>query len=52
MLGRQVANLVDEPQAAGRYAIRFNAHSLPSGLYFYRIETPDFKEVRKMMLVR
>lgn len=51
-LGREVVVLVDESQAAGEYSTSFNAASLPSGVYFYRIKTPEMVEVRKMVFTK
>lgn len=37
-LGQEVALLVNEQEPAGSYQVKFNAHTLPSGMYFYRLE--------------
>ena len=37
---------------AGRYAVRFIASGLASGLYFYRLTAGDFLEVRKLVGLR
>lgn len=52
MLGRETATLVNEVKTAGTYSIQWNASSLSSGIYFYRLETGNFVETRKMMLVK
>jgi hypothetical protein len=51
-LGQQVALLVEGDQEAGYHDVRFNAAQLSSGVYFYRIQTPDFVETRKLLLLR
>jgi hypothetical protein len=51
-LGREVAVLVDESQSEGEYHIEFNGSNLPSGVYFYRIKTPEKIEVKKMVLAK
>ncbi len=51
-LGRQVVVLADENQSEGEYNIEFNGSNLPSGIYFYRIKTPEKTEVRKMVLAK
>jgi hypothetical protein len=51
-LGREVAVLVDENQSEGEYNIEFDGSNLPSGIYFYRIKTPEGTEVRKMVLAK
>lgn len=50
--GRLVATLVDVTQSAGNYSIAFNATSLPSGIYLYRLATDDNVSTKKMMLVK
>lgn len=52
LLGELVATLVNNQLAAGFYEVEFNATSLPSGMYIYSIETPSFKNVKKMMLMK
>lgn len=52
MLGKEVSNLVNEEVKAGTYEVKFDGAGLSSGMYFYRIETPDFTEVKKMMLIK
>lgn len=51
-LGREVAVLVDESQSEGDHTASFNAASLPSGVYFYRIKTSERVEVRKMVFTK
>ncbi|MCX6168501.1 MAG: T9SS type A sorting domain-containing protein [Ignavibacteriales bacterium] len=52
ILGRQVADLVNKYQDAGKYSIDFNASRLASGVYVYRIESSSFTSVKKMMLIK
>ncbi|MFN3560988.1 MAG: VPS10 domain-containing protein [Chloroherpetonaceae bacterium] len=52
MLGREVATLVNQWQAAGQYSVVFNAQSLSSGTYFYRLTAGEFTSIKKMMLVK
>ncbi|MCP5064343.1 MAG: T9SS type A sorting domain-containing protein [Ignavibacteriae bacterium] len=52
MLGKEVAELVNENKSAGVYNVSFNASNLPSGLYFYKIQADEFTEVRKMLLMK
>jgi len=37
---------------AGDHLVAVDGGSLPSGVYFYRLETPTFGETRKMILAR
>ena len=52
VLGRSVALLVNEYQAAGRHAVVFHAADLPSGAYFYRLEAGTYRETRKLLLLK
>jgi len=51
-LGKEVANLVDKEQSSGRYSVNFNASSLSSGIYLYRITANGFTAVKKMILTK
>ncbi len=52
ILGQEVATLVNEQKPIGYYSIEWNASSLPSGMYIYRITTGKFSESKKMQLVK
>ncbi len=52
MLGQEVATLVDEQLAAGTFTADFNATTLASGIYLYKIQANGFAQSRKMLLVR
>lgn len=52
VLGQQVALLVDQSQAAGRYNVRFNASNLASGMYLYRLSTGDFVQTKSMLFIK
>ncbi|MBU0509859.1 T9SS type A sorting domain-containing protein [bacterium] len=52
LLGRVVTVLADEQLSAGVHSVSFDARSLPSGLYFYRLQAGDFLQTRKMVLLR
>ncbi len=51
-LGESVVQLVNGEKEAGNYEAEFNAISLPSGIYFYRIQAGSFVETKKMVLMR
>jgi hypothetical protein len=51
-LGQEVKTLLNENKNAGSYRIDFDASSLPSGTYFYRITAGDFVQTNKMVLVK
>jgi uncharacterized delta-60 repeat protein len=50
--GKQVAELLDQNMEAGNHEITFNGSNLSSGVYFYRIITSRFTDVKKMILVK
>ncbi len=52
LLGREVRVLVDATTAAGVYTVTFDAASLPSGAYFYRLQAGDFTETRRMVFLK
>jgi hypothetical protein len=52
LLGRETTVLVNEFKSAGTYNVEFDASALASGVYFYRIEAGDFKDVKKMILLK
>jgi|GEM_PF-2662513 len=52
VLGQRVDVLVDEYQSAGQYTIRWDAAGLSSGVYFYRLATPEFTKVHKMTYLK
>lgn len=51
-LGREVATLVNQDQAAGNYTAEFSATGLASGIYFYRLQAGSFIQMRKMILLK
>ena len=52
LLGREVDKLIEEYRSAGTYQINWNASKVSSGIYFYRLQTGDFMETRKMVLLK
>ena len=52
ILGQKVATLVSQHQAAGNYNVSWEAVGLTSGIYYYRLDTDNFHQVRKMILMK
>jgi len=51
-IGENVAIVVDGFQQPGNYSVYFDAESLSSGVYFYKLITGEFNSVKKMLLLR
>lgn len=52
ILGKEVATLVNEQKNAGTYEVDFNASSLSSGVYFYRMQAGYFADIKRMMVIK
>ncbi|MFA4921657.1 MAG: T9SS type A sorting domain-containing protein [Candidatus Neomarinimicrobiota bacterium] len=52
LLGRDVATIFEGAKPAGKYFFIFNAGHLPGGIYFYRIEAGNFRQIRKMTFLK
>jgi hypothetical protein len=52
VLGREVATLVNEVTQPGTYTVQWNSAYLASGMYFYKLQTGQYSDVKKMMLVK
>ena len=52
ILGREVSTLVNRGQNQGNYSCSFNASNLTSGIYFYRLQTGEFVDIKKMLLIK
>jgi len=52
VIGRLITTLVDNKQTAGKYSVNFDASKYSSGVYFYKLSTPDYTMSKKMMLIK
>ncbi len=52
MLGKEVASLVNQNLTPGSYQYSFNASNFPSGIYYYKVKTDEFTEIKKMILLK
>ncbi len=52
ILGQKVVTLVNDFLTKGNHSYNFNASHLPSGIYFYRLESGNFVDNKKMLLVK
>ena len=52
ILGREVATLVNEVKQPGVYTVQWDASRQSSGVYFYRLQSGSFVDVKKLILLR
>ena len=52
IIGREIANLVDETKEAGDYTVMWNGWNVASGVYFYQMVSEEYSETRKMNLIK
>jgi len=52
ILGRELETIVNEFRVAGKYNIDFDGTNYSSGVYFYKLESGSFTEIKKMVLVK
>ncbi len=52
ILGREVQTLVNDVQNPGSYSVLFNASNLSSGVYFYKLVSGGYTDIKKMILVK
>ena len=52
VLGREIQTLVSEKKPAGIYEVKFNGDKLPSGIYFCRLQSENFVQTKKLILLK
>lgn len=52
VLGKEIMTLVNEKQTAGDYEIKFDGSKLSSGIYFYKLVSGEFSDVKSMILIK
>jgi hypothetical protein len=52
VLGREVATLVNEQKEPGNYSVPFDASNIASGVYFYRLTSGSFVDVKRMLIMK
>jgi len=52
LTGRLISTLINTQLNKGSYSVNFNAGNLSSGVYFYILETTDFKDTKQMLLLK
>ena len=51
-LGQEIITLVNARYNPGKYSVEFTGDYLPSGIYFYRLESPKINVVKRMILLK
>ena len=52
ILGQEIARLVDGMKSSGKHIVIWDASRFSSGIYFYRMESENFSETRKLILLK
>ncbi|MBK8553877.1 MAG: T9SS type A sorting domain-containing protein [Ignavibacteria bacterium] len=52
VLGNEITSLVEAKQNPGTYEVEFKGENLPSGVYFYKLESGRNSVVKKMSLIK
>jgi hypothetical protein len=55
VLGNEIAVLINEEKPAGKHNVEFSVsgiRNLASGIYFYKLQTEEFSETKKMILMK
>ena len=52
VLGEEIATLLNEELNVGTYTTQWNASGMASGVYFYRLQTGDFVDTKKLLLLK
>ena len=51
-MGKEVETLVNDQKSPGNYEVKFDAHKLASGIYFYQLKSGDFISTKKLILLK
>jgi hypothetical protein len=52
VLGQKVATLLEQQLSAGEQTVPFDASRLSSGVYFYKLQSGNINEMKKMVLMK
>lgn len=52
LTGREVATLINKEMQSGIHSVSFNASNLSTGVYYYKLETGSYSEIKKMTLIK
>ena len=52
ILGKEIETLIEEELVPGIYEINWDASTLPTGVYFYRLQAGSFVQTKKTLLLK
>jgi hypothetical protein len=52
IIGSKVAVIVDENKSAGSYSVQFNSGNLSTGVYFYKLESDGYSDIKKLVVIK
>ncbi len=52
VLGKEIAILINEYKQNGSYLVEFNSADLPSGIYYVKMQTGNFIDLKKMLILK
>lgn len=52
ILGRELVSLMNQVKPKGTYEIEWDASHFPAGVYYYKLETPEYVDIKKMILIK
>ncbi len=52
ILGKQIAELINDEMESGSYEIEFDGSALSSGVYFYKLSTPNYSKTKSMLMLK
>jgi hypothetical protein len=52
LLGREISVLVNEKKNAGRYSVQWEASQFASGIYFYTLQAGEYRNTKRMSLIK
>jgi hypothetical protein len=50
--GKVVSTLINKTMDEGSHSVKFNSDGLPSGIYFYRLKTAEFSDIKRMLIIK
>ena len=52
ILGKEIQTIVNEHLQPGMYKVKFDGSGLSSGIYFYQLQSSNFRETKQMIMIK